>query len=171
LRKKLAQQQKLLKQLERDLKSHEDAEQHKRVGDLLLANLTTGRREGNRVELVDYFADDGSTDKSISMTRLRFRKKRIVDLGFTRAQNARSRRSKCASPPLRSFARTQVGTSIAEKDIDQGIWTRSRQHLRSGGSKNAVQKIPGTRRYLSSDGFEILVGAPQTITINYLQSR
>jgi predicted ribosome quality control (RQC) complex YloA/Tae2 family protein len=49
LRKKLAQQEKLLKQLERDLKSHEDAEQHKRVGDLLLANLTTGRREGQTV--------------------------------------------------------------------------------------------------------------------------
>src|SRR4029079_8005770 len=49
-----------LKQLERDLKSHEDAEQHKRVGDLLLANLTTGRREGKQVELVDYYADDGT---------------------------------------------------------------------------------------------------------------
>jgi len=48
LRKKIAQQQKLQKQLNDDLKSHQDAEQQKRVGDLLLANLSTAKREANR---------------------------------------------------------------------------------------------------------------------------
>src|SRR5437879_2553708 len=40
LRKKLAHHQKLLKQLELDLSSHANGEIHKRLGDLLLANLS-----------------------------------------------------------------------------------------------------------------------------------
>src|SRR5882762_9203828 len=60
LRKRVTHQQKLLKQLERDLSSHADAELHKRLGDLLLANLSTARRAGNRVVLIDYFADDAA---------------------------------------------------------------------------------------------------------------
>src|SRR2546430_16602679 len=61
LRKKLAHHQKLLKQLELDLSSHADGELHKRLGDLLLANLSTARREGNRAVLIDYFADDAAS--------------------------------------------------------------------------------------------------------------
>src|SRR5437016_5203856 len=61
LRKKLSRQQKLLQELQKDLATHADAEQHKRIGDLLLANLGTAKREGNRVELIDYFADDAPT--------------------------------------------------------------------------------------------------------------
>src|SRR4051812_23640153 len=41
IRRKIAQQQKLLKQLERDLQTHANPEKQKRVGDLLLANLST----------------------------------------------------------------------------------------------------------------------------------
>src|SRR6266496_1851678 len=58
LSKKISRQQKLLQELQKDLATHADAEQHKRIGDLLLANLGTARRKGNRVKLIDYFADD-----------------------------------------------------------------------------------------------------------------
>ena len=58
LRKKIAQRQKLLKQLQNDLESHANAGEHKRIGDLLLANLSTAKRKGNRVALIDYFCDD-----------------------------------------------------------------------------------------------------------------
>src|SRR5207253_191304 len=58
LQKKITRQQKLLQQLQKDLASHDDAEQNKRIGDLLLANLGTAKRNGNRVILADYFADD-----------------------------------------------------------------------------------------------------------------
>src|SRR6266851_5824291 len=60
LRKKISRQQKLLKQLPEDLASHADAEQQKRLGDLLLANLSTAKRDGKRVVLIDYFADDAA---------------------------------------------------------------------------------------------------------------
>src|SRR5207237_2216052 len=61
LRKKISRHQKLLQELQKDLATHADSEQHKRIGDLLLANLGTARREGNRVKLIDYFADDAPT--------------------------------------------------------------------------------------------------------------
>jgi len=58
LRKKISRQQRLLKQLQEDLAGHADAEQQKRLGDLLLANLSTARRSRNRVKLIDYFSAD-----------------------------------------------------------------------------------------------------------------
>ena len=58
MRKKVSRQQKLLKQLQADLASHADAEQQKRLGDLLLANLSTAKRSRNRVKLIDYFSAD-----------------------------------------------------------------------------------------------------------------
>src|SRR2546421_1735059 len=72
LSKKISQQQKLLKQLERDLRGHANPEQHKRIGDLLLANLSTAKRDGDRVTLVDYFAEDAPTievevDRNLSL--------------------------------------------------------------------------------------------------------
>src|ERR1041384_4656103 len=49
IRKRITQQQKLLQKLQQDVESHADAEEHKRVGDLLLANIATAKRKGNRV--------------------------------------------------------------------------------------------------------------------------
>ncbi|MGI9105927.1 MAG: NFACT RNA binding domain-containing protein [Pyrinomonadaceae bacterium] len=49
---------KLQRNLEQDLTAHGDADEHKRIGDLLLANITTAERRGSRVRLTDYFAAD-----------------------------------------------------------------------------------------------------------------
>ena len=160
LRKKLAQQEKLLKQLERDLKSHEDAEQHKRVGDLLLANLTTGRRAGKRVELVDYFADDGSTIQIDLDDSITFQEEANRRFGlYSRSKRAVAQikaRITAAEDRLRELNLERVSL---EKDIDaRHLDEKPSAPAPGGGSKEAVQKIPGTRRYLSSDGFEILVG-------------
>src|SRR5205823_13856970 len=61
LRRKISQQQKLLKQLELDLRSHANPEQQKRMGDLLLANLSTAKRSRSVVMLIDYFSEDAPT--------------------------------------------------------------------------------------------------------------
>jgi len=160
LRKKVAQQEKLLKQLESDLKSHEEAEQHKHIGDLLLANLTTGRREGKRVELVDYFADDAATiqidlDDSITFQEEANRRFKL----YSRAKRAVAQikaRIATVEDGLRELKSKQASL---EQDIDaRHLDEKPSARTRADGSKNAAQKIPGTRRYLSSDGFEILVG-------------
>ena len=40
---------------------HGDPEAHKRIGDLLLANIATAERDGNKVRLSDYYAEGAPT--------------------------------------------------------------------------------------------------------------
>ena len=163
LRKQVAQQQKLLKQLEGDLKSHEDAEQHKRVGDLLLANLTTGRREGNRVELVDYFVDEAATIQIDLDDSITFQEEANRRFGlYSRSKRAVAQikvRLDAVEDRLRELKLKQASL---EREIVNGRLTvtsvKSVPPALAGGSTKPLQKIPGTRRYLSSDNFEILVG-------------
>ena len=56
--KSIRQQQTLREHLQEDLVRHGDPEEHKRTGDLLLANIATAVRDGNKVQLTDYYADD-----------------------------------------------------------------------------------------------------------------
>ena len=58
LRAEIEKRRRLRANLERDLSAHGDADEHKRAGDLLLANLANAERHGSVVRLADYFADD-----------------------------------------------------------------------------------------------------------------
>lgn len=163
LRKKIAQQQKLLEQLQRDLESHANAEEQKRLGDILLANLSTAKRRGNHVTLIDYFSSDAATieielDESSSLPEeaarrfaLYSRSKRAVTQIRVRIDAVRSR--------LRDLQSQQESV---EKDLAQGQLAagskKSAPTAQAGEIKKQAEKIPGTRRYLSADGFEILVG-------------
>jgi predicted ribosome quality control (RQC) complex YloA/Tae2 family protein len=57
LDKEIAQRLKLKRHLEGDLKAHGDAEEHRRIGDLLLANVATAERHGQKIIITDYFAE------------------------------------------------------------------------------------------------------------------
>lgn len=57
LRGMIEKQTKLRRNLERDLTTHGDAGEHKRVGDLLLANIANAVRRGSSVRVTDYFAE------------------------------------------------------------------------------------------------------------------
>ena len=175
LRKKISRQQKLLQELQKDLATHADAEQHKRIGDLLLANLGTARREGNRIKLIDYFVDDAPTieveiDEQLTLPEeasrrfgLYSRSKRAVT-----QINARIEATRAELNNLKSQERTleEIIEEHDEASLDRfvsvppasaGVSQRelgSIPHTAGGRSK----RIPGTRRYISSDGLEILVG-------------
>ena len=175
LRKKISRQQKLLQELQKDLATHADAEQHKRIGDLLLANLGTARREGNRIKLIDYFVDDAPTieveiDGQLTLPEeasrrfgLYSRSKRAVT-----QINARIEATRAELNNLKSQERTleEIIEEHDEASLDRfvsvppasaGVSQRelgSIPHTAGGRSK----RIPGTRRYISSDGLEILVG-------------
>src|SRR5438132_11264934 len=198
-RKKISQQQKLLKQLERDLRQHANPEQHKRIGDLLLANLSTAKRDGERVTLTDYFADDASTiavevDQNLSLQEeaaRRFarysRSKRaiaqiesrieLVRKQLRELQAKQEQLEKALSEPPADRG-PQAGTplgvmdagglsSSAQRTADNSPALRRWDHTSLLSSEAALaddrktitaKRIPGTRRYVSSDGFEILVG-------------
>ena len=166
LRKKISRQQELLKQLQADLASHSDAEQQKRLGDLLLANLSTARRSRDRVKLIDYFSPDGplieiELDEKVTLPQeaerrfaLYSRSKRAV-----KQINSRIVLAQRELAALRS-QQESLEEAIARRDLSEppalpgGSKVLSVPPAVAGGSK----RIPGVRRYVSSDGFEILVG-------------
>jgi predicted ribosome quality control (RQC) complex YloA/Tae2 family protein len=164
LRRKISQQEKLLDQLQRDLKSHSHADQQKRWGDLLLANLSTGRRQGDRVELIDYFVEGNPTvdlemDESTTLQEeaarrfaLYSRSKRAVARITMRVEATRNElialqseheRLQSEPLPIADGSASPIATPIREP---------------SSSPRRATKRIPGTRRYVSSDGLEILVG-------------
>ena len=171
LRKKIARQRNLLRELQTDLKTHANAEAQKRLGDLLLANISTARRNRNRVTLIDYFSPDQSTIEV------------EVDEKLSLSQEA-EKRFASYSRSKRAVRQIQSRIAAAQKDLD-GLDARNEvldklvadenvsaleEFLSSSGSAASAilptrlgghkrkQKIPGTRRYVSSDGLEILIG-------------
>jgi predicted ribosome quality control (RQC) complex YloA/Tae2 family protein len=164
LRKKIAHHRKLLKQLELDLASHAEGELHKRLGDLLLANLSTARREGNRVVLIDYFADDApeveiEIDEHSTLPEEAARRFALYSRSKRAARQITSRIA-TIRPELDVLSSQSEALEkiIAERDeAALEKFTAKKSVPTTRGSKTE-KKIPGTRSYLSSDGFEILVG-------------
>jgi predicted ribosome quality control (RQC) complex YloA/Tae2 family protein len=159
VRKKISQQRKLLKQLESDLQSHADADRHKRIGDLLLANVGTAKRHGNRVTLIDYFSDDASplvieVDESLALPK---------EAARQFAQYSRSKRAVTQINKRLELARKRLRELEAEQETlatepASVPATRLPEKSASRTAVSATKRVPGTRRYISSDGFEILVG-------------
>ena len=171
LGKKIGRARRLLSQLKSDLATHDNADQQKHIGDLLLANVSSAKRSGNRAKLIDYFAegepeieieiDDSATlaEEASRRFALYSRSKRAAKHIASRIEEAKREIAELNSKKerleniiaehdelaLKDFATDNLPQSTSD---ETAIRTRRKQD----------QKIPGTRRYLSSDGFEILVG-------------
>jgi predicted ribosome quality control (RQC) complex YloA/Tae2 family protein len=177
IRKRISQQQKLLKKLQSDLESHAEAEEHKRVGDLLLANLAIAKRKGNRVTLVDYFSENAPAveielDESTSLSEEAQRRFAL----YQRSKRARAQIASRIAEVGREISRLQSEQRKLEDRLTttdaQNKLTDVAQLLENPGSRETdtllglppkrasgeAKRIPGTRRYVSSDGLEILVG-------------
>jgi len=166
LTKSVRQQRTLRDHLHEDLIRHGDPEEHKRTGDLLLANIATAVRNGNKVRITDYYAEDAPTielevDENRSLqdeASARFRQ-------YTKAKRA-------AEEIAERLKQTDRETATLEQrlaELDRIIQSKDRPALDSFEKpkpapklqprKSAKQeKISGVRRYLSTDGYEILVG-------------
>ena len=171
LRSKLTgtiRRQNTLKQnLEQDLVRHGDPEEHKRMGDLLLANIATATRTGNKVRITDYYAEGAplieiEIDENRSLqdeAAARFRQ-------YTKAKHAAAE----IADRLLQIDREIRALETRLQALDQIIQARDETALGSfekpapapkvTPKKPAAkqEKIPGVRRYLSTDGYEILIG-------------
>jgi predicted ribosome quality control (RQC) complex YloA/Tae2 family protein len=174
LRRKIARQKTLLSKLERDLAGHADAERHKRIGDLLLANVGSAKRKGDRVKLIDYFTDGSpqieiEINEKLSLPAEATRRFEVYSRSKRARQQISERIRKVKADLTELVAREkQLEKSIADRD-EQAL---SAQIASAGGpmseppalagepkrKRQPEKRIPGTRRYLSSEGFEILVG-------------
>lgn len=174
LRREIAQRTKLRTNLKQDLAAHGNAEQHKRMGDLLLANIATARREGNNVSLSDYYSE-GLPVIEIELdehTSLQGEAARYF-ARYTRAKRAEEEIAERLIPLDKEIGKlqkkqAQLETIITSHDetalsifeeTKKGVSKKSDKQTRS----KKAEKLPGVRRYLSSDGYEVLVGrAAQT---------
>jgi predicted ribosome quality control (RQC) complex YloA/Tae2 family protein len=162
----IRQQRKLQNNLREDLIRHGDPEEHKRTGDLLLANLATAVRDGNKVRLTDYYADGTPTieleidehrslqDEAAARFRQYTKAKRAAD---EIAERLKQIDRETAAPERRLEQLDAIIQSRDEAALE--IFEKPAPAPKSAPKKSAKpEKISGVRRYLSTDGYEILVG-------------
>jgi predicted ribosome quality control (RQC) complex YloA/Tae2 family protein len=132
----------------------------------LLSNIVTAVRDGNKVRLSDYYADGApvieiEVDENRSLqdeAAARFRQ-------YTKAKRA----ADAIAERLKQIDRDTAGLEHRLKQLDAIIQSRDEAALNSfekpppaprvAPRKSAKpEKISGVRRYLSTDGYEILVG-------------
>ncbi len=151
------------------MKAHGDADDNKRVGDLLLANLSTAERRGHTVTLTDYFTEETprielEVDENVSLQEEASRRFAL----YTKAKRAALE----VKQRLGDLNIELESLDARQNDLEEIIALRDEAALESftgdhkkearGSSAPKPQKkvpaVPGVRRYLSSDGYEILVG-------------
>ena len=165
--KSLRQKQKLKQSLEHDLAGHGDPNEHKRIGDLLLANLSTAARAGNRVTLIDYFADGAPSleidvDEHSSLQDEAARRFKLYGKAKRAREEIALRMTQIDSEIAQLDRRLQeIFKILTEKDetaLARFISPKPAPTIRPKKPSVRDMRIPGVRRYVSSDGYEILVG-------------
>ncbi|MDQ3634132.1 MAG: NFACT family protein [Acidobacteriota bacterium] len=165
INKELKKQKRLKKKLNQDLENHGDAEKWKRFGDLLLANLSTAERVGEKVVVIDYFDENTpkveievDVNNSLTEAAEKYFKR------YTKARNAKKEISKRLQIVEKEISKLEIKQqkliqAIEQKDletIESFIGKRTQQKLKKG--KISANTTSVTREFISSDGFEILVG-------------
>ena len=166
LTKSIKQQKTLREHLQQDLVRHGDPEEHKRTGDLLLANVANASRDGNKVRISDYYSEGAPTieievDENRSLQEEaahRFRQ-------YTKAKRAAEEIAERLNQIDRETAQLQTRLQQLEEIIASGDqaalegFEKPPPAPKTPPKKSSrTEKISGVRRYLSTDGYEILVG-------------
>jgi predicted ribosome quality control (RQC) complex YloA/Tae2 family protein len=166
LNKEISKRKRLVKNLTKDLENHGDAENWKRLGDLLLANLATAKRVGEKIFVTDFYDEDTPTieieisqNDSISEAAEKFFRR------YTKARNAKkeiAKRLEIVEAELTklNLKKEKLEIAIAEENedfISQILGKKKKRIPVKKRDRHAVD-FTGARRFSSSDGFEILVG-------------
>jgi predicted ribosome quality control (RQC) complex YloA/Tae2 family protein len=179
LRQKISSLRKLRDNLARDLAEHGDADEHKRAGDLLLANVGTAVRSGTTVRLTDFYTEEMPTvELEVDENRTLQEEAARRFARYTKARRAAreiSERLEKLEPELSALEErraalekiTAARDEAALADFDGGKTEpggkagagRAKTAERAKGSKrDSAEKGRTLRRYRSSDGYEIVVG-------------
>jgi predicted ribosome quality control (RQC) complex YloA/Tae2 family protein len=177
VRQQLANLRKLRDNLRRDLAGHGDAEEHKRAGDLLLANIGTAVRDGGRVRLTDFYSEETPTvELEVDENRTLQDEAGRRFARYTKAKRAAreiAERLEKIEPEMAALEdkREELERIVAARDEDalaafvggksdeKTRDERPRTSARGKGSKkSSADKGRTLRRYRSSDGYEVIVG-------------
>lgn len=165
LRKEISRRKKLQTNLREDLVAHGNPDEHKRTGDLLLANIATASRAGNKVSVTDYYAEGTPTvefevDENLTLPEAasayfsRYTKaKRAVSEIAARLDQLDVELKEMGEKSLRLEAAIASGDLAALAEFE-----KKPSSPLAPKKQKASPTLPGMRRYLSSDGYEVLVG-------------
>jgi predicted ribosome quality control (RQC) complex YloA/Tae2 family protein len=166
LRKEISKRKKLRTNLERDTLAHGNPDDHKRLGDLLLANIANAERHGNKVNLTDYYAE-GAPSIEVEIDE----KATLQDAaGEAFSRYSKSKRAvEEIGTRLIQLERELVELEQKRAELERVIADRDDEALAMFGKPKQQQSparkkekasvaIPGMRRYRSSDGYEVIVG-------------
>jgi predicted ribosome quality control (RQC) complex YloA/Tae2 family protein len=164
--KAVRRQRTLREHLNEDLARHGDAEKHKRTGDLLLANVATAVRNGIRVSIVDYYAEGAPTieieveenrslqDEAAARFRQYTKAKRAADEIAERLKQIDQETTKLERRLEQLDQIIKSGDVTALDSFEKPPPTPKARPKKAG----KPEKLSGVRRYLSTDGYEVLVG-------------
>ena len=158
--------QKLIDNLHSDLEKHGDAERWKRFGDLLLANVNNATRRGDTILVTDYYDAatpaieiEGAANKELS---------KVAESYFRRYVKARNgvrvidERMAAAQTLLESANEKlqRIDTAIEERNEEylSSLVVPPRKPIAIARKKKKEIEFNGARRFISTNGFEILVG-------------
>ena len=161
----ISKRRKLIQKLNDDRTGHGDADRWKRLGDLLLANVATARREGSTIFVTDYFDDAApevaiEADENDSITEAAEK----LFKRYTKARNAKGEietrlRDTAAELKKLDAKAAAIELAIADRDevrLAELTGARKDTTVKAKTRKNVAPS--GVRRFVSSDGLEILVG-------------
>jgi predicted ribosome quality control (RQC) complex YloA/Tae2 family protein len=167
LRKEIRRRLKLRANLQKDLVAHGRPEEHKRLGDLLLANISNATREGNIVRLTHYYAEGEPTleievDENSSLQEAaasafsRYGKaKRAIEEIATRVEQTDKEVSQLETKLARLEKAIESGNKEALAEFTE---PKKGGRPKGDGQKTQASNLPGMRHYRSSDGYEVVVG-------------
>ncbi|HEX8148137.1 MAG TPA: NFACT family protein [Pyrinomonadaceae bacterium] len=177
LRQQIASLRKLRDNLRRDLAGHGDAEEHKRAGDLLLANIGTAVRDGSKVRLTDFYAEDAPTvELEVDENRTLQEEAARRFARYAKAKRAAreiAERLERVGPELAALEarREELERIVSARDVEAlaafdggkaveraGDGRPFRTAREKGSRKASAEKGRALRRYRSSDGYEVIVG-------------
>ena len=162
----LSKQKKLKANLEHDLAKHGDPAIFKRRGDLLLANIATAIRKGGTVRVTDYYAEGAPTvelevDENLSLQDEAARNFRQ----YTKAKHAResaAQRINAIESKITELEsrKQQIDTIVATGDLEklEGFSNEPPRKTTQAKRPEQPERIPGVKKYVSSDNYEVWVG-------------
>ena len=162
----IAKRKKLIRNLEGDLAGHGNADEWKRFGDLILANISNIRHDGDKLIVTDYYDPELaeiaiSVDKNQSPTE-------AAEAFFKRYAKARNgaaaiaQRLETVNKEIENLefqkARLEAAIEAVDEDALAEFLPAKQPEPIQGKRKLPTDDFKGARQFISSDGFEILVG-------------
>ncbi|MGD9564306.1 MAG: NFACT RNA binding domain-containing protein [Pyrinomonadaceae bacterium] len=161
----IRKREKLIANLHNDLAAHGNPDGWKRAGDLLLSNVSTAKRDGNTILVTDYFdealpliAVEADENDSVTEAAEKYFRR------YTKARNAVvevSRRIETLNAEVGKLQARKAKIELAVEERDTAFLQRAlgeQRPMHSREKKKADAAGGAARRFISSDGMEILVG-------------